>query len=305
MTIRLHAGLFTAAIAATAITFSAASAPQTDWSAVANALGKSGMEMPGNVYRICLPRTDLKVSVDNVELKPAFALGSWVAFMPMGQEAMAMGDLVLAEDEIAPVMKKLTESGLQITALHHHVLRALPATFYMHVSGRGEAVDLARKIHDALVLSKTPLGTSPAQSQQEQLSFDTGAIDRALGTQGQMAGGVYQLSIPQKDPIHEHGMVIPPPMGVAEGINFQPTGQGKAAITGDFVLTADEVTPVMRALQDNGIEVTALHNHMLDEEPRLFFMHFWANDDVDKLTKGLRAALDKIDVVQVAVNSRK
>ena len=305
MTVRLRAGLFTAAIAATAITFSTASAPQADWSAVAKALGKSGMEMPGSVYRIGLPRTDLTVSVDNVELKPAFALGSWVAFMPMGQEAMAMGDLVLTQDEIAPVMKKLTESGLQITALHHHVLRASPATFYMHVSGRGEAVDLARKIHDALVPSRTPLGTSPAQPQQEQLSFDTGAIDRALGTQGQTAGGVYQLSIPRKDPIHEHGMVIPPPMGVAEGINFQPTGQGKAAITGDFVLTADEVTPVMRALQDNGIEVTALHNHMLDEEPRLFFMHFWANDDVGKLTKGLREALDKIDVVQVAASSRK
>ena len=305
MTIRLRAGLFMAVIAATAIAFSAASAPETNWDAVAKALGKRGTEMPVGVYRVGLPRTDLKVSVDNVELKPTFALGSWVAFMPMGQEAMVMGDLVLTEDEIAPVMKKLTDSGLQITALHHHVLRARPATFYMHVSGRGEAVDLAHKLHDALALSKTPLGNSPAQSQQEQLSFDTAAIDRALGTQGQTAGGVYQLSIPRRDPIHEHGMVIPSAMGVAEAINFQPTGRGKAAITGDFVLTADEVTPVMRALQDNDIEATALHNHMLDEEPRLFFMHFWANGDVDKLTKGLREALDKIDVVQVAATPGK
>jgi hypothetical protein len=305
MTVRLRAGLFTAAIAAAAITFSAASAPETDWSGVAKALGKSGTEMPGGIYRVGLPRTDLKVSVDNVELKPAFALGSWVAFMPMGQQAMAMGDLVLTEDEITPVMKKLTEGGIQVTALHHHVLRARPATFYMHVSGRGEAADLAHKLHDALALSKTPLSSGAAPSQQEPLSIDTAAIDRTLGTRGQAAGGIYQLSIPRKGPIHEHGMVIPPAMGVAEGINFQPTGQGKAAITGDFVLTADEVTPVMRALQENGIEATALHNHMLDEEPRLFFMHFWVNDDVDKLTKGLRAALDKIDVVQVAANSGK
>ncbi len=281
-----------------------ASSADTQWSQVAEALGKSGTEMPGGVYRVGLPRTDLKVSVDNVELKPTFALGSWVAFMPMGQEAMAMGDLVLTEDEIPAVMNKLTDGGIKITALHHHVLRARPATFYMHISGHGEAVDLAHKIHDALVLSKTPLGNAPAQAQQP-LPFDTAAIDRALGAQGQVAGGVYQINIPRAEPIREHGVALPPAIGMAESINFQPTDPGKAAITGDFVLTATEVAPVMNALQENGIQVTALHNHMLNEEPRLFFMHFWANDDVGKLTTGLRAALDKVQISRVAANTNK
>jgi hypothetical protein len=282
-----------------------ASSAESQWAQVAQALGKSGTEMPGGIYRVGMPRTDLKVSVDNVELKPTFALGSWVAFMPMGQEAMVMGDLVLTEDEVAPVMKKLNEGGLEITALHHHVLRAQPATFYMHVSGHGQPTELARKLHDAIALSKTPLGNSPAQAAQEQPTLDTAAIDRALGAGGQMAAGVYQVNIPRMEPVREHGMAIPPAMGLAEAINFQPTGPGKAAITGDFVLTANEVTPVVRALLENGIEVTALHNHMLEEEPRLFFMHFWGNDDVAKLTNGLRAALDKVQVRKVAADRSK
>jgi len=278
------------------------SSAQSQWAEVAQALGKSGTEMPGGIYRVGMPRTDLKVSVDNVEVKPTFALGSWVAFMPMGQDAMVMGDLVLTEDEVMPVMKKLAEGGLEITALHHHVLRARPATFYMHVSGHGRPTELAQKLHDAIALSKTPLGNSPAQSAQEQPTLDTAAIDRTLGARGQMAGGVYQVNVPRAEPIREHGMTIPTAMGLAEAINFQPTGSGKTAITGDFVLTASEVTPVMRALLENGIEVTAVHNHMLDEEPRLFFMHFWANDDIGKLTNGLRAALDNVQVSKTAAN---
>jgi biotin operon repressor len=277
--------------------YSAAFASDTQWSAVAEALGKSGTEMTGGVYRVGMPRTDLQVTLDGVSLKPTFALGSWVAFKPMGHEAMVMGDLVLTENEIQPVMKKLQDGGLEITALHNHLLRAQPATFYMHVQGHGEPVALARSIHDAIVLSKTPLGNAPPAAAQ-QIDLDTAMIDQVLGAHGQVAGGVYQIGIPRADTTKAHGMAVPAPMGSAEAINFQPTGSGKAAITGDFVLTAAEVTPVMRTLRENGIDVTALHNHMLDDQPRVFFMHFWANDDTAKLARGLRAALDKVNVAK-------
>src|SRR5882672_1414584 len=275
--------------------YSPSFASDIQWSAVADALGKSGTEMPGGVYRIGMPRTDLQVTLDGMPLKPTFALGSWVAFKPMGKEAMVMGDLVLTENEIQPVMKKLQDGGLEITALHNHLLRAQPATFYMHVLGHGEPVALARSIHDAIALSKTPLGNAPPAA-APQIDLDTAMIDQVLGAHGQVAGGVYQIGIPRADTIKAHGMAIPAPMGSAEAINFQPTGDGKAAITGDFVLTAAEVTPVMRTLRDNGIDVTALHNHMLDDQPRVFFMHFWANDDAAKLARGLKAALDKVNV---------
>jgi hypothetical protein len=211
---------------------------------------------------------------------------------------MVMGDLVLTEEEISPVMKKLAAGGIEITALHNHLLRARPATFYMHVLGHGEPVALARALHEALLLTKTPFGAAPAASAAPQIDLDTAMINRVLGAKGRIAGGVYQIGIPRAEPVTDNGMAVPPAMGSAEAINFQPTGAGKAAITGDFVLTANEVNPVLRALRDHGIEVTALHNHMLDEQPRLFFMHFWANDDAEKLARGLRAALDKVNLAK-------
>jgi Domain of Unknown Function (DUF1259) len=271
-------------------------ATDSRWEPVAQALGKSGTEMPGGVYRVGMPRTDLSVTLDGVSLKPGFALGSWVAFEPMGKESMVMGDLVLTQEEIEPVMKKLLEGGIEVSALHNHLLRASPLPFYMHISGHGEPVALAHAIHEALVLSHTPLGNPPAAATEANLDLDTAMLDRTLGANGKPAGGVYQYGIPRAETVHEHGMVVPPAMGSAESINFQPTGNGKAAITGDFVLTASEVAPVMRALRDNGIDVTALHNHMLDDQPRLFFMHFWANDDAAKLARGLRAALDHVNI---------
>jgi hypothetical protein len=277
------------------------SAAETDWSKVAAALGKTGTEMPGGVYRVGLPRTDLHVTLDGVELKPGFALGSWLAFRVDGNTTMVMGDLVLTEPEIAPVMTKLSEEGIEITALHNHLLRAQPATFYMHIVGRGAALKLATALHDGLALSKTPLsdaagGTSASAA--PAMDLDTSMIDSTLGAKGRAAGGVYQFGIARAETIKDEGMDVPVAMGSAEAINFQPTGSGKAAITGDFVLTAAEVNPVLRALRQNGIEVTALHNHMLDDQPRLFFMHFWANDDAQKLAKGLRAALDKINIAR-------
>lgn len=272
----------------------------TGWTKVAEALGKSGTEMPGGIYRIGLPRSDLHVTMDGVELRPAFALGTWLAFRTVNDMTMVMGDLVLTEAEIDPVMKKLAESGIEITALHNHLLRSQPATFYMHILGHGDPVTLATMLHDALGVSHTPFGGAYPQSNEltppPTIDLDTAMIDQTLGAKGKIVGGVYQIGIPRAETIHDSGMEVPAAMGSAEAINFQPTGSGKAAITGDFVLAAAEVNPVLRTLRENGIEVTALHNHMLDDQPRLFFMHFWANDDVTKLVKGLRNALDKVNV---------
>jgi hypothetical protein len=274
---------------------------QASWDKVAAALGKSGTVMPGGVYRIGLPRTDLHVILDGVEIKPTLALGSWLAFEGTGPDTMVMGDLVLTESEISPVMKQLLAGGIDITALHNHLLRAQPATFYMHVLGHGDPVKLATALHEGLALSHTPFANaapSAAGAPPPKIDLDTAMIDRTLGAKGQIAGGVYQVNIRRAETVQDGGMDVPVAMGSAEAMNFQPTGGGKAAITGDLVLTAQEVNPVLRALRDNGIEVTALHNHMLDDQPRLFFMHFWANDDAEKLTKGLRSALDKVNVAR-------
>ena len=273
-------------------------AADRDWGDVGKALGKEGSVQPGDVYRVSLPRTDLKVTLDGVAIKPGFALGGWLAFEPSGNQAMVMGDLVMTQDEINPVMKKLEDSGIEVTALHNHLLRSEPQTMYMHVMGHGDPVKLAQELHAALALSKTPFETPTGASQPPKMDLDTASIDKIMGAKGKANGGVLGYSIPRAEKISDEGMPVPPPMGSAIGINFQPTGGGKAAITGDFVLTAKEVNPVAKALRDNGIEVTAIHSHMLDEQPRLFFMHFWANDDAQKLAKGLRAALDKVNVAK-------
>ena len=297
----MHTKLMAAAmlLAMSALLQPASAAP--DWQMIAKTFGKAGMEMPDGVYRVGLPRTDLKVSLDGVALKPGFALGGWIAFEPMGNQAMVMGDIVLTQDEVNPVMKKLEESGIEITALHNHLLRAEPMTLYMHVFSQGDPLTLATALHAGLALSKTPLetaasGAAQPQASTQKIELDTAAVDQAIGRKGKANGGVYQFTIPRAETITEGGMTVPVSMGTAIGINFQPTGAGKAAITGDFVLIASEVNPVLQALRENGIEVTAVHNHMLDDQPRLFFMHFWANDDAVKLGRGLKAALDKMNL---------
>jgi hypothetical protein len=272
----------------------AATAQEIDWQKVDDAFGRKPA-VSGDVHRYGFPRTDLTVTLDGVTIKPALALGGWVAFEPMHGEAMVMGDLVLLETEINPVMLKLIEGGLEITAVHNHLLRASPATFYMHVGGHGDPARMAAVIHDALAASRTPLATPAVAGPPPAIDLDTAQLDQLIGGKGQANGGVYQFNVPRRDPVSMDGMPVSPPapLGAAIAINFQPTGAGKAAITGDFVLTGDEVNPVIKALRANGIDVTAVHSHMLDEQPRLFFLHFWANDDAIKLARGLRAALDK------------
>jgi uncharacterized protein DUF1259 len=280
-----------------ALAFTAgANAASIDWSKVDQAIGKPGTDQPGGVHKYGLPRSDLRITVDGLPLKPTLALGSWIGFMPMGDGAMFMGDLVLTETEIEPVMKRLIDDGIEITAIHNHLLRTSPAVFYMHVGGHGDPVKLAQSLHAGLALSQTPFSAPAPAAASPTIDLDTAAIDSALQAKGTINGGVYQFNIPRAESITEGGMAIPPSMGTAIAINFQPTGAGKAAITGDFVLLGKEVNPVLRAMRSNGIEVTALHSHMIDDSPHLFFMHFWANDDLSKLTHGLRAALDLANV---------
>jgi len=274
-----------------------ASAPKdvaSDWKQVEEAMGRPGQMQPGDVIKFSMPRKDLHVTVKGVDIKPALALGSWAAFKRDGGTAMVMGDLVLTEDEVQPVMKKLQESGIEESALHNHLMWESPRVMYMHIASHGDAVQMAKAIHEALMSSKTPgPDATPAPQAATDLGFDQKQVEQILGHTGKINGGVLQIAVPRSETITDSKMTVPPSMGVATALNFQPTGNGKSAITGDFVLLGSEVNPVLRALRENGIEVTALHSHMLLEEPRLFFMHFWANDDALKLAKGLRAALEK------------
>jgi hypothetical protein len=281
----------------------AAFAQDIDWQKVDDAFGRKAAVVAGDVHRYGFPRTDLSVTVDGVTIKPALALGGWVAFKAVGSEAMAMGDLVLLDTEIKPVMTKLIENGLDITAVHNHLLRGSPATFYMHVGGHGDPVKMATAIRTALAESKTPLAAPAPASAPPAIELDTAQLDQIIGAKGQPNGGVYQFAVPRRDLVTEGGVALVPvgPLGVATAIGFQPTGGGNAAITGDFVMIASEVNPVIKALRAGGIEVTALHSHMLDEQPRLFFMHFWANDDAVKLAKTLRTALDEMANVKNAL----
>jgi len=267
-------------------------AADIDWKKVDTALGKAAA-ISGEVHRYGLPRSDLHVTLDGVAIKPALALGGWVAFAPMHGEAMVMGDLVLLETEITPVMTKLLAGGLEITAIHNHVLRASPATFYMHVGGHGDPEKMAAIIRSALSASNTPFdapattaGPAPA------VDLDTAKLDQIIGVKGTANGGVYQFGVPRRDPVMESGMQVSGPLGGANAINFQPTGNGKAAITGDFLVAGNEVNPLIRALRAGDIEVTAIHSHMLNEQPRMFFIHFWANDDALKLARNVRTALE-------------
>lgn len=267
------------------------SIPQ-EWKPVEDALGRKGSMQPGDVFKFSLPRSDLKVTVAGTPIKAGLALGSWLAFKKVGDEAIVMGDLVLLQSEVEPVMMKLQQEGVEQTAVHNHLLNESPRVMYMHVAGHGDAAKLASALKDALALTKTPT-SFPAPAKQAKLGIDTAQIDQTLGYQGKNNNGIYQFSVPRGESISDMGTEIPPSMGTATSINFQPTGNGRAAITGDFVLIGSEVNPVIRALRENGIQVTAVHTHMLTENPRLFFMHFWANDNAVKLAKGLRAAIDK------------
>jgi hypothetical protein len=266
-----------------------------DTAKIDEALGRSGQKT-GDVYRLGFPRTDLHVSIAGVEIKAGLALGSWAAFAGNDNDAMVMGDLVLLENELTPVMKKLRAAGFDVTAVHNHVLNETPRVIYLHYMGHAKSVELAKSLHAALAESKTPLDkpAPPAPTAEPPAFVKT--IEETLGTKGRFAGGVLSFGIPRAEAITDHGMTLTPPQGVAEAINFQEAGTGKVATTGDFVLTAEEVNPVISALEEHDIAVTALHSHMLTEQPRLFFMHFWAVGSTESVAAGIKAGLSHVAV---------
>lgn len=272
-------------------------AANRDWKDVEEAIGRAGSVQPGDVYKVSFPRSDLTVTLDGVTIKPALALGSWAAFKEIGGgHVMTMGDLVLLDSEVNPVMDALQKEGVEQSALHNHLLGESPDVMYVHFMGHGEASKLAKALHDALALTKTPMGPMPpSPATPPAIDLPTSELDRIIRHSGKVAGGTYQFALARAEKIEEHGIEIPPAM-MNIPLNFQPTGNGRAAITGDFVLLASEVNPVIRALRAGGITVTALHSHMLEEKPRLFFVHFWANDDALKLATTLRTAIDRIHV---------
>ena len=275
-----------------------AGAADPDWKAVEQALGKSGQLQTGDVFRIGMPRTDLTVTVKGVPVKAPFALGSYAAFKQIGNQTMVMGDLVLLDQEVPPVMAGLFAGGLEVTAVHNHLNEISPHVMYMHYEGHGDAVQLATALRQALSATGTPFGVSAPSAPAPAPGLDPKQIEQALGRQGRDIGGVFQVTVPRAEAITEMGQPLLPAMGVVTVMNFQPTTDGKAAITGDFVLVDKEVNAVAKALRQHGIDVTAIHNHGLMDTPRLFYMHFWANDDPAKLAQGLKAALDQ-------TNSRK
>lgn len=260
-----------------------------NWQAVEKVFGRKG-NLPDDVFKITFPRSDLEVKVGEVSVEPGLALTSWIAFKQAGNHAMIMGDLVLLDEEIAPVMKKFVESGVEVTSLHNHIVGESPRVMYIHFSGQGDPVKFAKTMNAALALTNTPL--TPPQPHQSSSSVEWSKVESILGWTGQHKGNLLSIAIPRAEAITENGMEIPPSLGVATALNFQMIGK-VASTTGDFVLIADEVNPVVKALTEHSITVTAIHNHMLSESPRLFFLHFWGVDDPEKLARGLKAALDK------------
>ncbi len=262
---------------------------QIDSTTLNNVLGKKGT-VTENVYKISFPRSDLKVKVGDFAIAPGFALGTWVGIIQMQGHAMMMGDLVLLDAEVPKVIDKLIEENLEVTAIHNHLINETPAIKYVHYHGEGDATELAQKIKAVLQVTATPL-TAPSTQTQTQTP-DWSKVTAILGTTGKQNGMLLSYTFPRNEKTMESEMEMPPSMGMATSINFQMNGD-KAAITGDFVLLANEVNPVVKALTEIGITPTAIHSHMLHDEPRLFMMHFWAVDNPEKLARGLKAALDK------------
>jgi uncharacterized protein DUF1259 len=270
----------------------AAQPAKLDTAAIDKAIGRAGQMQAGDVYKVSLPRTDLSVTVAGLPIKAGLALGSWAAFKSTPSGAVAHGDLVLTEREVNPVILKLQQEGLDITALHNHVLEETPRIMYLHFWGAGDAAKLARSLHDALALTKTPLTDAPPAAPAAPDPFTGDAIQQALGLKGTARNGVLALSVPRPEKITMMGVELPPSMGMATAINVQSAGAGKVAATGDFVMVADEVNKVARALRSHGIAITALHSHMIHGSPELYFMHFWAVDAESAVGAGLKAALD-------------
>ena len=285
----LRCMLFTLALSAS-LAVHAVRATELNTAGIAKAMGREGV-LSGEMYKVSFPRSDLTVKIGATVIKPALALVNWAAFMKSGNAAVCYGDLVLLDDEISPVISKLEANGIELSALHNHLLHESPRIMYIHFTAHGDEAAMAQALRTALALTKTPLDAPPASTPEVKPELAI-KVEKIIGVDGSMSGSVFHINVPRND-IHvmAMGAAIPSNMGMNTPLNFQFSGN-RAAINGDFILLPDEVNPVIKVLRANDIEITSIHNHMLDEEPRLIFMHFWANDDALKLAKGLRAALD-------------
>ncbi len=262
------------------------------WEPVESAVGKNGTLSPDGIFRISFLRTDLNVTIGSIRLNPAMGLDSWVAFQQMGDHAMLMGDLVLTEDEIGPVRDNLVGAGMNVTAIHNTLIGESPRVMDLHIEGNGNPVEMAKNVRNALLLSNTPFNVSGTDF-PENNNLDRGHLDHIIGYESTFNNGIYEYQVPRNERIMSRGMEVPASLDVATTIKFQPLGGDTAAITGDFALTADEVGPVIGTLNDGGIDVVAIHHHMLDEEPRLFYLHFWKTGNTYELARGLHAAVLK------------
>ena len=273
---------------------SALTTTDADWKPVADALGRTGKLGDNNTaYRVGLVRNDLQVTTDGVAIKPGLSLGGYAGFVRYdNNETLLMGDLVLTETELPKVTDVLQAHGIGQTGLHKHLLQQTPPVWWTHVHGMGDAVQLAQGLRVAL--EATSIGpATPAPAQPPPVDIDTAGVEQALGRKGTADGGLFKYSIPRRDTIVEDGHVLPAvPLNLTTVINFQPVGGGRAAINGDFILTAPEVQKVIQALRAANIQIVELHNHGLTEQPRLFYIHYWAVDDAVTLARALRPALD-------------
>src|SRR6266545_232322 len=263
----------------------------TVWKPVVDAIGRAGQQQPDCSYTVGWPRPDLRVSIAGIPMKPILGLSSSATFSGPGEDAMVMGDLLLTDDEAHPVIAALVAGGVEITAVHNHMTREIPRLVYVHVAAHGAAPAVARTLKAALALTGMGGSAAAAPPSAAHAVLDTALLERTLGFAGRAAGGGFQFRIPRRETVNERGMRIPASMGLSSVMNFQATEDGRVAMTGDFVLLGSEVQPVIRALAGSGIEVTALHSHMLAEEPRLFFLHLWGHDRPERITQGLKAAV--------------
>src|SRR5256712_2134980 len=277
-----------------------------EYQQVLTALGKQG-DYKANVLKVNIPRNDLTVTVANVKTPTPFGFGGWVA-MTKGTGGMdvMMGDLVLTQDEVNPVMSALLDNGIDVTALHNHFFWDEPRMFYMHVHGHGAPMDLARKVKPALDLIGRPIGIASGFDRSGQrsgpapaappasTSIDTAALAKIVGAQGEQTGAVYKITIGRADlKLTEMGAPINARMGLNTWAAFVGTN-ANAAIAGDVAMLANEVTPVLKALRQNGLDVVAIHHHMTDTQPTIFFLHYWGTGPATKLATGFKAALDQL-----------
>jgi len=265
-----------------------------DTTAIEKITGIKGKANKGE-YKITIPQNDLDVEVDGFKIIPPMGLGTWIAFTPTKEGAMIMGDIILTENDLKPVQQEVISQGLTISAIHNHFVRNHPNVLYMHIGGSGKTDDMAKKAKAVLDKVAESRGHNPASGSVADVpySLDTKKLDDILGNKGEMSKGVYKYTIGRPDvSLKEHGTTVTTFLGFNTWAAFQGSPD-HAAVAGDFTMLENEVAPVIKALIENGIEVVAVHNHMIHEQPRIFFLHYWGVGNAEQLARGLKAALNE------------